>query len=351
MQADGTVEGRSAHGDHEGSTRGPTSDPGRGGGAAVFTSIVVHAAFIGLVIVLGLDIAGTAERPAAPLMVADWVPPPVAALDAAPPELPAPGGALVVAGPASRSRVSAAAAAADAAAQLDRSSPMLRPAAEEPAPRIGRSLGFGAPPVDAPRSAGFADDRMRVAFVLDAGAPLVPALQAALTELGRRLAQLRPDQTYAVVLVRGDGCETVPGTPASATRESLQRTLRWLSERVEPRGAASLGDGLACAWTALSPDAMCVIARGRPAAAAGRGGAAQETLLGAAERLNPMRNGARATRVLCVELMDSSPESELRALGTAHGGARGYQLLTRAELGLAPRPIPARGGQTQGTKP
>jgi hypothetical protein len=373
MRVDGTVHAHAGTAPHERRIghaddtlrHAPVAEPPRAGGAALVASIAVHACFIGIVIVLGLDLAGGERRPAAPLMVADWTPPPVAALSAAPPELPAPGGALVVAGPALRSRVPTAVAAADAAAQLDQIAPPPRVAAEEPAPRLARSLGFGAPPADAPRAAGFADDRSRVAFVLDAGATMVPALQVALAELGRRLAQLRPEQTYAVVLARGDGCEVVPGTPAKATRDSLQRTARWLAERAEPRGAASLAEGLACAWTAVDPDAVCVISRGRAAPAARgdaggrpvRGGvpsnaaAPRETLLGAAERLNPLRDGARAARVLCIELLDSSPESELRALGTLHGGPRGYQFLTRNELGLAPRPVPARSGQTQGATP
>lgn len=323
----------------------PPAAPEKGGAAAFFTSIVLHAAIIGVALIVGFEAVSEARKPVAPLMVADWTPPPPPpSVTGAPPQLPLPGGVRAVSGPVTRGRTSEAVAAADAALQLTRLEPEQRAALDARTTRGARSLGFGAAPADAPRAAGFAADRQRIAFVLDASGSMVSALQAAQQELARRLAQLTPDQKYTVVVVRGDGCETVPDTPALATRASLERTLRWIRERTEPRGNADLGAGLECAWKSFNPDGVCIIARGvsskRRAPANAR-----STLISTAERLNPAANGRRTTTFLCIELMDAAANGVLQQLGRTHGGPQGYQLLTRQDLGLTAKPI------ASGTKP
>lgn len=323
----------------------PDAPPGRGR-VAVFTSVALHILFVGLVVIIGFDAARSEARPAAPLVVADWTPAPVAAVLGAPPELPLPGGALQATGPARRRATAPADAALAAATQLDRIAPVPQPASERPAPRLVGSLDFGSAPAGRVRISSFAMDRARVAFVLDAGGPMVPALQSALAELGRRMGQLEPTQTYSVVVVRGDGCEPVPGTPSLATRESLERTLRWLDEHAEPRGVTSLATGLECAWRGFDPDAVCLIARGqvlpRTASMARKNAArnADEALLAAANRLNPVVDGTRRARFLCLELLDAAPDSALAELGRTHGGPTGYQHLDRSTLGLQPRTAP-----------
>jgi hypothetical protein len=324
-------------------------DPSQRGSVAVFASVVLHVLLIGLVVIVGFDVAGGTPRKQAPLMVADWTPPPIAGVTEAPPDLPVPGGARLVAGPAARARVSTETAAANAAAQLDRLAPVNRSSADAPAPRLARTLGFGAAPATASRTAGFAAERSRVAFVIDAGGLMVPVLQSALRELGRHLTRLNTSQTYVVIVARGDGCETVPGTPAKATRESVERTMRWLAERTQPRGESNLAKGLECAWTALDPDAVCMLSRGAKAPmgyAAARASSdprtPQESVLATADRLNPATDSGRKALFLCLELLDASPSGELHALGQSHGGPRGYMLLDRNELGLAPRPVPGR---------
>jgi hypothetical protein len=324
----------------------------KGGAAAFFTSVVLHAAIIGVALIVGFEAVSEARKPVAPLMVADWTPPPPApSVTGAPPQLPLPGGVRPVSGPVTRGRTSEAAAAADAAQQLMRLEPEQRAALEARTMRGARSLGFGAAPADALRAAGFAADRQRVAFVLDASGAMVSALQAAQQELARRLAQLTPSQQYTVIVVRGDGCETAPETPALATRASLERTLRWLRERTEPRGNADLGAGLECAWKAINPDGVCIIARGLPPrrragnAPAASSTTSRSTLLATAERLNPLTDGRRGATFLCVELMDATANGALQQVGRTHGGPQGYQLLTRQDLGLVAKPLPS------GTKP
>ncbi len=325
----------------------PPAAPEQSRAPALFGSLILHALIIGLVFIVGLEAVGEARRQPAPLMVANWTPPPPPpVVVGAPPQLPIPGGARAAVGPALRGRTNDAEAAAEAAQQLARLEPEQRAALEARPDRIARTLGFGAVPADALRSAGFAAERKRVAFILDASGPMVGVLQAAQHELARRLAQLTLDQQYVVIVIRGSGCETVPGTPSLANRASIDRTLRWVSERAEPGGIADLGAALECAWKELQPDGVCILSRGISGARA-RGGAASKasSLAAAAERLNPLVSNRRTATFLCIEMMDASPDGQLQQVGRTHGGLSGYQFLSRTDLGLAPRPT------TSGKKP
>ena len=90
-------------------------------------------------------------------------------------------------------------------------------------------------------------------------------------------------------------------------------------------------------WRALEPDAICVIARGAPTPLRTAARSANATLLATADRLNPTTtDGSRIASFLCVELVETSADGALRALGERHGGSNGYLLLDRATLGLAP---------------
>ncbi|MFO0783635.1 MAG: hypothetical protein U0636_08110, partial [Phycisphaerales bacterium] len=115
--------------------------------------------------------------------------------------------------------------------------------------------------------------------------------------------------------------------------------------------ASNLGAALDTAWNAMEPNAVCVLARGggaRRGSAKADAPAAATGLAAAADRLNPSSGSGRQAVFLCLELLDGSTDSELKRVGLQHGGARGYQILTRQDLGLQPR---AAGPANQGTKP
>lgn len=329
-----------------------TQEPYSGSAALpVVVSVALHLLVGGLVLVAGFHAVDIARRQVAPLLVADWRPPPPPRVTAAPPSLPLPGREAPVLGPASRAKGQGKDGASAAAARLGTTVPEPRSSAPAPAPRVAGTLGFEAAPATAPRAAGFAADRSRVAFVLDASGPMISVMQAAQRELGRRLMQLSADQEYVVVVARGSGAQVVPDTPNRATRQSIERTLRWLEQYAEPQGACNLGTALEAAWNAMEPNAVCVLARGGTAR---RGNAKADApasatgLIAAADKLNPSSGSGRQAVFLCLELLEGSTDSELKRVGLLHGGARGYQILTRQDLGLQPR---AAGQTKQGAKP
>jgi hypothetical protein len=205
------------------------------------------------------------------------------------------------------------------------------------AARFGGPLGFGGALPERFRAASFAMDKQRVAFLIDGGGRLLSALPAARAVLAQRLAALTPNQQFTVAIARGSGVELAPGTPASATRANTAAALRWFTERSAPGGTPDLGDALDRVWRTLEPDAVCVIARGTPTPLRTAARSANATLLSTADRLNPKNaDGSRIATFLCVELVETSADGALRALGERHGGSTGYLLLDRATLGLAP---------------
>jgi hypothetical protein len=303
---------------------------------AVVASVIVHSAIAAALVAMGVTAARAMRREAPPLLVADWTPPPPPGVAPAAPELPVPGGAPVHTGPAARARTDPGAAGRSAADRLARAVPPPS-RFESPGLRLGDALGLGGQLPPAFRSASFALDRSRVAFVVDGGGRMLAALPAARAVLAQRLSALVPDQRFTVAVARGSGTELAPGTPAFATRGNVAAALRWFTERAAPGGTANLADALERSWAALDPDAVCVIARGNPSTRRAAARSATDGLLAAAERLNPAAaDGRRAAAFLCVELVDRQADSALATLGESHGGASGYLLLDRAALGLSP---------------
>lgn len=327
----------------------PAGAPARNPWIAVAASTAVHAVIALALVGAGLSAMRAARRQPVPVLASDWVPPPPSGLAPAPPELPVPGGASAVAGPAARGRTDDASAARAAADRLARAVPGASAGTRANA-RIAAPLGIGAQAPERFLASSFGLDRRRVAFVVDAGGRLLATLPAARATLAQRLAALTPDQEFTIAVCRGGGTELAPGTPAAATRQNVAAALRWFTDAARPGGTADLGAALRRIWQDFEPDAVCVIARGSARARRDAPASPAARLAAEAGRLNPADDaGRRHAAFLCIELADASPDGALRALGEEHGGAKGYLFLDREALGIAPpRPRPAApGGKTQ----
>jgi len=306
---------------------------------AVIASTAVHVVIAVVLVSMGITAARAMRREAPPVLVADWTPPPPPGVAPAAPELPVPGGAPAHAGPASRLRTDAASAARAAAGRMDQLLPSTR-SPEGAAPRLAASLGFGVADLGPVRADGFSTGRSRVAIVVDAGGRLLGALPLARTAVAQRLAALGPDQRFVLAVARGSGTEFAPGTPALATRANLAAALEWFSRNAAPGGTADLQDAVERAWTALEPDAVCLVSRGAPTSRRPAARPATAGLEATAERLNAAApDGRRPARWLCIELAESSSDGALRRIGERHGGTDGYLLLAPATRASA-RPGP-----------
>lgn len=311
---------------------------------AVLASAVVHLVLAAALVVSGVTAVRAMQREQAPLVVADWTPPPPAGLAPAPPELPLPGGAPIEAGgPATRGRTTDADAGRRAAERLAATIPAAGASVRAPAPRVAGALGFDAALPTAWRAESFAGDRRRVAFVVDAGGRSISAMPAMRAVLAQRLGALAADQEFTLVVARGSGPEAAPGLPARATRETVAAALRWFAEHAAPSGTADMGAALARAWDGFEPDAACVVTRGTAAVRRTAARSPTATLLSTADRVNPQdADGRRRATFLCIELVEASPDGAMRTLAERHGGARSYMLIDRTALGLVPANAPRR---------
>ena len=183
---------------------------------------------------------------------------------------------------------------------------------------------------------------------MDAGGRTLSTLPAMRAVLAQRLGALTPDQEFTLVVARGGEAERAPGLPARATRDNVAAALRWFAEHAAPGGTPDLGSALAHAWDGFDPDAACIVARGVAGVRRTAARSPTATLAATADRLNPpAADGTRRAAFLCIELVEPGADGALRAVGTRHGGARGYLLIERSALGLAgPSPAPARNAGT-----
>ncbi len=313
--------------------------------AAVLASAIVHAAIAAAMITMGVSAARAIRHDPAPILVAEWTPPPPAGTAPAPPELPIPGGAPVHAGPATRGRTDDATAAALGAERMARLVPTATAPLRAPAPRMAGALGFDAAVPAAWRAESFAQEAARTAFVIDASGRLLSALPAARAVLAQRLGALTPQQEFMLVVARGSGIEVAPGTPTRATHDATAAALRWFTDHAAPGGTADLGAGLQRAWTEMKPDAVCILARGVTTVRRSAARSSTAGLAAAADRLNPAdASNKRAAAFLCIELGEAGTDGVLRAVGARHGGPQGYLLMDRAGVGAAPAAPAARTG-------
>lgn len=208
-----------------------------------------------------------------------------------------------------------------------------------PAPRSAPTAIDWSPPVgEAISFAGVrADHARRVVYVVDASGSLVGALPIVIDELSRSLRSLAPEQQYAVIFFQRNEALMAPPNDrlALATPEQIERTLRWIRQRIVPAGRSNPMRAIESALR-LRPDALFLLSTS--ITGSGQFEIAQSELLAQIDRLNPADgSGRRRAAIRCVQFLDPDPLDTLRRIAEAHGGPEGFRFLSRAELGVAPR--------------
>lgn len=226
--------------------------------------------------------------------------------------------------------------------------PIVAPGTGSMAPDIGAPVASSpaaSPPVDwsppTGRGVSFAGVRAsgarRIAYVVDASGSMIGTLPIVIDELSRSLRGLSSDQSYAVFFFqRNESIVAPPGERfAQATPDQIERTLRWIRQRVVPAGRSNPLRALESALR-LRPDAIYLLSPG--ITGSGEFEIPQRELLDRLDAINPADGvGRRRTAILCIQFIDVDPLDTLRRIAEVHGGANGFRFLSRAELGIAPR--------------
>lgn len=299
-------------------------------------SIAAHAALLTIALAVTWAVVRMRASDEAVLIVADFSHPnyaPVATGGGDPVRLAAPDQTLPLPSPST-----------DRVAEL---------AAELAAAPSGAPAAAASPPVDwsppAGRFASFAGVRSsntrRVVYVVDASGSMVGSLPIVVDELARSLRSLSPEQSYAVIFFQRNEALVVPPIDrlATATPEQVERTLRWIGQRVVPAGRSNPMHALETALR-LRPDAIFLLSTS--ITGSGQFEIDQREILDRLDRLNPAdATGRRRTAIQCIQFLDPDPLDTLRRIAEAHGAQGGdgregkgaFRFLGRAELGLAPR--------------
>ncbi|NNF43738.1 MAG: hypothetical protein HKO59_05565 [Phycisphaerales bacterium] len=175
----------------------------------------------------------------------------------------------------------------------------------------------------------------QVVYVIDASGSMIRSLPLVLDELARSLDGLTPRQEFGVIFFTSNRAVVVPPadrlTPASD--EEVARVLAWIDANVIPAGRSN---PLAALEQALRHQPDVIFLLSEDITGSGEFEIDQADLLALLDRLNPRdpRNGRRVTRINCVQFLDPDPLGTLERIAEEHGGAGGYKLLDRAELGL-----------------
>jgi len=177
-----------------------------------------------------------------------------------------------------------------------------------------------------------------VVYVIDASGSMIGSLPIVVDELSRSLASLSEQQSYGVIFFQRNDAVVVPpaGRLQPVTAEARQRTMRWIHEHVTAAGRSNPIGALkkALAWR---PDVIFLLSE--DITGSGEFEIDQRELLALLDRLNPAdaSTGRRATRINCIQFLDPDPLETLQKIAEQHGGADGYRLLGRRELGVEGR--------------
>lgn len=175
----------------------------------------------------------------------------------------------------------------------------------------------------------------RIVYVIDASGSMIRSLPIVVDELARSLDGLTAEQEFGVVFFQRNEALVVP--PADRLRpagsKETARVLAWIDEKVIPAGRSNPIAALRVAL-ALRPDVVFLLSEN--ITGSGEYEIDQRDLLALLDELNPAdaATGRRPVRINCVQFLDPDPLGTLRLIAEAHGGADGYKLLDRAELGL-----------------
>jgi hypothetical protein len=174
-----------------------------------------------------------------------------------------------------------------------------------------------------------------IVYVIDASGSMIGSLPIVLTELKRSLETLSDRQSYAVIFFQDNKAVVTPpaGRLQPASADARSRTNDWIRKQVVPRGRSNPLEALRRALS-LRPDVIFLLSE--DITGSGEFEIDQRDLLSLLDKLNPIDadSGRRRTRINCVQFLDPDPLQTLQRIAEQHGGADGYRLLSRSELGL-----------------
>ncbi len=200
---------------------------------------------------------------------------------------------------------------------------------------------FMASPVETAASfAGLSSTNARtIVYVIDASGSMIGSLPIVLDELARSLETLSERQSYCVIFFQRNQAVLTPpaGRLQAATPEARRRTMRWIRQHVVAAGRSNPVAALRKAL-ALRPDVIFLLSE--DITGSGEFEIDQRDLLAMLDELNPRDpdTGRRGTRINCVQFLDPDPLETLLRIAEAHGGADGFRMLSRRELGVGGGP-------------
>jgi hypothetical protein len=194
-------------------------------------------------------------------------------------------------------------------------------------------------PKAGPISATFAgvtgSNARKIVYAIDASGSMISSFQIVIDELSRSLANLSPQQSFAVIFFQETrAIETPPaGRFVPATAEERSRVLKWINANVVPAGGTNPLVAIEKAL-AIKPDVVFLLSQ--DITGYGQFEVDQQDLLSLLDKLNPRdsETGRRKTQINCIQFLDADPLDTMPAIAREHGGPNGYKFLSRKELGL-----------------
>lgn len=284
-------------------------------------SIIGHAAVLAIALAITWVVVEMREKPDPVLIVADFRAPTYRAVT--------PG--------ASDTLSAAPSASAPATLPVPTTPDPIAPAVVAPGAR-SPSVDWGPASGKAVVFAGVrASNARRIVYVVDASGSMIGTLPIVLEEVTRSLKALAPDQSFSLLFFQRN--ESIGAPPADrlipAAPATIERSLRWASQRIIPAGRSNPIKALETALR-MRPDVIFLL--GTSITGSGEFEIESEELLRRLDTLNPAdASGRRRAQIQCVQFLDPDPLDVLRRIADDHGGPDGYRFLSRAELNVAPK--------------
>ena len=175
----------------------------------------------------------------------------------------------------------------------------------------------------------------KIVYAIDASGSMIAHIQTVIDELARSLANLSPQQSFAVIFFQGNSVMEVPpqGRLVPAEPAAQQRALAWMREHVIPRGGTTPLAAIERALK-LKPDVVFLLSQN--ITGYGQFEIDQRDLLATLDKLNPAdASGRRAVQINCIQFLDADPLDTMKLIAQQHGSPDGYKFLSRSELRIA----------------
>ncbi len=192
-----------------------------------------------------------------------------------------------------------------------------------------------------------------IVYVVDASGSMIAYLPILIDELVRSIDKLNESQSFRVIFFQRNEAVLVPGPGEDpeiatkrrrgtvkllpATNENKLFVFNWMNLDSRNIRAASQSNPIAAIELALrdmAPPADVVFILSTDITGLGEFEVDQQDLLRMIERLNRTRGGDVRTVLKTIQFIEEDPLGTLRRIAEQNGGADGYRLLSREELGL-----------------